>query len=49
MLRMAKDIHKAIVTLPQYGVFDNISYGIKGRIVILRGQALRDNGVAIRN
>jgi hyperosmotically inducible periplasmic protein len=41
MLRMAKDIHKAIVTLPQYGVFDNISYGIKGRIVILRGQASR--------
>jgi hyperosmotically inducible periplasmic protein len=41
MLRMAKDIHKAIVTLPQYGVFDNISYGIKGRTVILRGQASR--------
>jgi hyperosmotically inducible protein len=41
ILRMAKDIHKAIVTLPQYGVFDNINYGIKGKTVILSGQASR--------
>jgi hyperosmotically inducible protein len=41
VLRIAKDIHKAIVTLPQYGVFDNINYGIKGSTVILSGQASR--------
>ncbi len=41
VLQMAKAIHKAIVTLPQYGVFDNINYGIKGSTVILSGQASR--------
>jgi hyperosmotically inducible periplasmic protein len=41
ILKIAKDIHKAIVTLPQYGVFDNINYGIKGSTVILSGQASR--------
>src|SRR5271170_7656579 len=41
ILKMAKDIHKAIVTIPQYGVFDNINYGIKGSTVILSGQASR--------
>jgi hyperosmotically inducible periplasmic protein len=41
VLKMAKDIHKAIVTLPQYGLFDNINYGIKGSTVILSGQASR--------
>ena len=41
ILRVARAVHKAIVTLPQYGVFDNIHFGIKGRTVILRGQASR--------
>jgi hyperosmotically inducible periplasmic protein len=41
ILRIARAVHKAIVTLPQYGVFDNIHFGIKGRTVILRGQASR--------
>jgi hyperosmotically inducible periplasmic protein len=41
VLKIAQDVHKAIVTLPQYGVFDNITYGIKGSTVILRGQASR--------
>ncbi len=41
ILKIAKEIHKAIVTLPQYGVFDNINYGIKGSTVILSGQASR--------
>ncbi len=41
ILKMAKDIHKAVVTLPQYGVFDSITYGIKGSTVILRGEASR--------
>ncbi len=41
VLEMATAIRKAIVTLPQYGVFDNINYGIKGSTVILSGQASR--------
>jgi hyperosmotically inducible protein len=41
ILQMATAIRKAIVTLPQYGVFDNINYGIKGSTVILSGQASR--------
>ena len=41
VLRMAKDIRKAIVMVPQYGVFDDISYGIKGDTVILTGKASR--------
>ena len=41
VLQMATAIRKAIVTLPQYGIFDNINYGIKGSIVILSGQASR--------
>ncbi|MGA7408841.1 MAG: transporter, partial [Bryobacteraceae bacterium] len=41
VLQMATAIRKAIVTLPQYGVFDNINYGIKGSTVILSGQASR--------
>jgi hyperosmotically inducible protein len=41
ILRIATDVRKQIVTLPQYGVFDNIHFGIKGSTVILRGQASR--------
>ncbi len=41
MLRIAKEVRKAIVTLPQYGVFDNIHFAIKGKTVILEGQASR--------
>ena len=41
ILKIAQDIHKAIVTLPQYGVFDSITYGIKGSTVILSGEASR--------
>lgn len=41
VLRIAKEIRKGIVTLPQYGVFDNINFGIKGETVILSGQASR--------
>jgi len=31
VLRIAKEVRKQIVTLPQYGVFDNIHFGIKGQ------------------
>lgn len=41
LLNMAKQIHKQIVTLPQYGVFDNIYFGIKGDTVTLYGKASR--------
>ncbi|HEX7359401.1 MAG TPA: BON domain-containing protein [Bryobacteraceae bacterium] len=40
-LRIAKQVRKAIVTLPQYGVFDNIYFGIKGKTIILEGSASR--------
>lgn len=41
MLQMARKIQKEIVTLPAYGVFDDIAFGIKGREIILRGSASR--------
>jgi osmotically-inducible protein OsmY len=41
VLNLAKQIHKQIVTLPQYGVFDNIYFGIKGDTVTLYGKASR--------
>jgi hypothetical protein len=40
-LKIAKEVRKQIVTLPQYGVFDNIHFAIKGQTVILRGKASR--------
>ena len=40
--RIAGEVYKQIVTLPQYGVFDDIHFAIKGTdTVILRGQASR--------
>jgi hyperosmotically inducible protein len=39
--RIAAEVHKRIVTLPDYGVFDDINFGIKGSTVILRGKASR--------
>jgi osmotically-inducible protein OsmY len=41
VLRIAKEVQKQIGTLPMYGVFDDIHFGIKGRTVILSGQASR--------
>ena len=41
ILRIAKEVRKQIVTLPQYGVFDDIRFGIKGSTVILNGKASR--------
>ena len=40
--RIAQEVYKQIVTLPQYGVFDNIHFALKGMsTVILRGEASR--------
>ena len=41
VLRIAKEVRKQIVTLPQYGVFDDIHFGIKGKTVMLEGEASR--------
>jgi hyperosmotically inducible periplasmic protein len=42
VLRIAKEVRKQIITLPQYGVFDNIHFGIKpDGTVVLRGEASR--------
>ena len=41
VLRIAKEVRKQIVTLPQYGVFDDIQFGIKGKTIILQGSASR--------
>jgi len=42
VLRIAKEVRKQIVTLPQYGVFDNIYFSIKGAdTVVLQGNASR--------
>ncbi len=41
ILKLAQQVRKQIVTLPQYGVFDDIHFGIKGNTVILDGFASR--------
>ena len=41
VLQLAKQVHSAILRLPQYGVFDDIHFGIKGDTVTLSGEASR--------
>ena len=41
VIRIAKAIQKEILTLPNYGVFDDIRFGIKDYKVILNGYASR--------
>jgi hyperosmotically inducible periplasmic protein len=41
LLHRAEAIRKQLITLPQYGVFDNLHFATKGSTVILRGQASR--------
>jgi hyperosmotically inducible periplasmic protein len=41
VLRLAEEVRKKIVTVPQYGVFDSIHFALKGSTVILRGKASR--------
>ena len=41
IVRIAKEVRKQILMLPQYGVFDDIHFGIKGKTVILEGSASR--------
>ncbi len=39
--QLSKSIRKELVTLPYYGVFDNLAYDINGGIVTLYGQVVR--------
>lgn len=39
--QMSKKIHKELVTLPWYGVFDNLAYQIDGSTVTLYGQVVQ--------
>lgn len=39
--KLARSIQKEVLRLTEYGVFDEISFGIKGSAVILRGYASR--------
>ena len=41
VVRMANEIHKQVVTLSSYGVFDDIRFSIKDYAVTLRGSASR--------
>ena len=41
ILRMAGEIQKQILRLPNYGVFDEIGFGIQDYTVVLRGHASR--------
>jgi osmotically-inducible protein OsmY len=41
VVRMARNIQREILSLPDYGVFDSIRFSFKGDTVILRGQASR--------
>jgi hyperosmotically inducible periplasmic protein len=39
--RMSRQVRKKLVTLPYYGVFDNLGYTINGGTVTLEGQVVR--------
>ena len=39
--RIGKSVRKALVTLPFYGVFDNLAYEVEGDTVTLYGQVVR--------
>jgi hyperosmotically inducible protein len=39
--QLAKKVRKELVTLPWYGVFDNLEYAIDGSTVTLSGQVVR--------
>lgn len=39
--QLSKQVRKELVTLPWYGVFDNLAYNIQGSTVTLYGQVVR--------
>src|SRR5215469_12644111 len=38
---LSEQVRKQLVTLPYYGVFDNLEYKIQGNSVVLSGQVIR--------
>ena len=41
---ISKQVHRELVTLPWYGVFDNLGYQANGSEVILSGQVVSEHG-----
>ena len=41
MLRIAREVQHRLLSLPRYAVFDSLSFGIRGRTLILEGFASR--------
>lgn len=41
LMQMAKDIRKAILVLPDYGLFDDLRFSIRDNVVTLKGYASR--------
>jgi hypothetical protein len=41
VIRVASEVQKRILSLPEYGVFDSLNFGIKGTTIILKGYASR--------
>jgi hypothetical protein len=41
VVKMAEAVRKALVSLPEYSVFDDLHFAIQGRTVILHGDASR--------
>jgi hyperosmotically inducible protein len=39
--RVTKQVRKELVTLPYYGVFDNLAFEVQGETVVLQGQVTR--------
>lgn len=39
--QVSKRVRKELITLPYYGVFDNLAYKVEGRMVTLYGQVVR--------
>lgn len=39
--RVVEQVRHQLLTLPDYGVFDSLSFGIQGRSIVLRGYASR--------
>lgn len=41
VMALARNVQRELIRLPQYGLFDNLRFGIKGYTVYLRGVASR--------
>ena len=41
VVRMARQVQREVLMLPEYGVFDSIRFSVVGDKIVLRGQASR--------